>query len=118
MRLFIGIDLPPHIKQSLFNTQLRLIESGVKGYLKPQDSFHITLEFLDELPSESVPLLTQLMEEVVHDKKSFKLHMNKFGAFPSFIKPHTIWIGVGGHLNRLEEIWIFFPYVQKQKSDF
>ena len=105
MRLFIGIDLPPHIKRSLFNIQLQLTKSGVNGSLKALESFHITLEFLGELPPESVPAIDQILKKVMSDKRSFKLHLDKLGAFPSLDRPHTLWVGIGGRVERLEKIW-------------
>jgi len=84
MRLFIGIDLPNHVKQSLFKSQLRLKILGVKGSWKKPDNFHITMEFLGELPSEFVPVLIQILNAVVTEKRIFRLNIDKIGAFPSF----------------------------------
>jgi len=105
MRLFIGIDLPPHIKRSLFNIQLQLTKSGVNGSLKALESFHITLEFLGELPPESVPAVNQILKKVISDKRIFRLHLDRLGAFPSFDRPHTLWVGIGGSVDKLERIW-------------
>lgn len=105
MRLFIGIDLPPHVKRSLFNSQLGLMKLGLKGSWKPPGLFHLTLEFLGELPSEAVPILAQIMKKVTIDRKSFMLRIDGLGAFPSFDKPHTLWAGVSGNLKKLNEMW-------------
>lgn len=105
MRLYIGIDLPPHIKHSLSKSQLRLKKLGVAGAWKIPDYFHITLEFLGELSMESVPALVQIMETVVSCKKEFKLHIESLGAFPSFHRAHTLWAGIGGNTEKLDDIW-------------
>ncbi|MDP4240416.1 MAG: RNA 2',3'-cyclic phosphodiesterase [Bacteroidota bacterium] len=104
MRLYIGIDLPPHIKRALFKFQLRLKKLGVKGAWKASESFHITLEFLGKIPPESIPSIVQLLETVVRDKKMFKLHIDNPGAFPSFHRCHSLWAGVGGHTEELDQI--------------
>jgi 2''-5'' RNA ligase len=105
MRLFIGINLPFFVKQSLFRTQLRLKKLGVKGSWKLPKYFHITLEFLGESPPESVPVISQILRIAISHKKILKLNIDKLGAFPSFNRPHTIWAGVGGDVDKLDEIW-------------
>ena len=105
MRLYIGIDLPPQVKQLLFQFQLRLKGLGVTGGWKAPEYFHITLEFLGELPPESIPMLEQIIEVVISDKKKFKLQIDKLGAFPSFHRPHTLWAGVAGNTTQLDELW-------------
>ncbi len=50
MRLFIGIDLPDSIKQTLFEFQTILKAMGLKGAWKTRESMHITLEFLGDIP--------------------------------------------------------------------
>jgi len=105
MRLYIGIDLPHQVKQMLHQFQLRLKELGVTGAWKVPEYFHITLEFLGELPPESIPVLVQIIEVVISDKKKFKLHIDKPGAFPSFNRPHTLWAGVAGNTAQLDELW-------------
>lgn len=105
MRLYIGINLPPDVKQSLFKSQLQLKKLGVKGSWKVPEDFHITLEFLGELPPESVPALIQIMKAVISEKKTFRLHIDKLGAFPSFHRIQILWAGVGGDLEKLDEIW-------------
>ncbi len=102
MRLYIGLDLPGHIKQSLLKSQARMKKLGVQGKWKAPEYLHITLEFLGELSPESVPALTQLLEEVVKDQKRFRLHIGQLGAFPSFNRAHTLWAGVGGDLDKLQ----------------
>lgn len=117
MRLYIGIDLPPTVKESLFQTQLQLKKLGLKGSWKAPEYLHITLEFLGELPAESVPILSQLIKAVVNDKKVFKLHIDKLGAFPSFQRAHTLWAGVGGHVEKLDELWIAM-HIELEKNGF
>jgi RNA 2',3'-cyclic 3'-phosphodiesterase len=105
MRLFIGIDLPPQIKQSLFKSQLRLKRLGVQGHWKVPEYFHITIEFLGEIPAESLPTLIEIMNDVLRDKKRFKLQIDKPGTFPSFHGGHIVWAGIRGDRKKLDEVW-------------
>lgn len=105
MRLFIGIDLPDTIKQNLFIFQTNLKSMGLNGSWKSKDALHITLEFLGELPPESIPCLTQILKNSITNKKQFRLQVRGLNAFPSFKRPHTLWVGVGGNIKTLLLIW-------------
>jgi RNA 2',3'-cyclic 3'-phosphodiesterase len=105
MRLYIGIDLPPRIKQSLFESQLRFKRLGIQGHWKTPESFHITLEFLGELPAESLPTLIDIMNDVLRDKKKFKLKIDRLGTFPTSHRGQIVWAGISGNRNILDEVW-------------
>lgn len=104
MRLFIGVDLPAEIKQSLieFQSELRLL--GVNGSFKSQDNFHITLEFLGELDDSKVPTINEALLRAASNNKPFALDIVGIGAFPSFKRPHTLWTGVNGSLIELNKL--------------
>lgn len=104
MRLFIGIDLPKDLKQSLLQFQSELRHLGVNGFWKSEDNFHITLEFLGELGSEVIPVITESLISVTGNHKSFKLAIGGLGAFPTFKRPHTLWTSVGGSLDDLNQL--------------
>lgn len=104
MRVYIGVDLPAYVKQSLLESQSQLKELGLKGSWKPAEYFHITLEFLGELSPESIPLLIRIVDTAIAGKKAFRLTIDQFGAFPSFHHPHTLWAGVGGSVRKLNQI--------------
>ena len=48
MRLFIALELPIAIQQTLANTQTQLQNKGVQGRLIPQNQLHCTLAFIGE----------------------------------------------------------------------
>ncbi|BEG98837.1 RNA 2',3'-cyclic phosphodiesterase [Bacteroides sedimenti] len=104
MRVYIGVDLPEYVKQSLYESQFQLKKLGLKGTWKPSEYFHITLEFLGELTPESIPLLTQVIDTAIAGKRAFRLTIDRFGAFPSFHRPHTLWAGVGGSVLKLNQL--------------
>lgn len=104
MRLFVGINLPNEIKQTLLEFQTELRQLGVKGSWKSQENFHITLEFLGELDQNIIPKLTETLSKVARNHKPFKLNIGGLGAFPSMIRPHTLWTGVTGSINELNRL--------------
>jgi RNA 2',3'-cyclic 3'-phosphodiesterase len=104
MRLFIGIDLPEEIKQSLLSLQSELKQLGVDGSWKSQDNFHITLEFLAELDRSSIPIIIESMSSATRNHRPFMLEIGELGAFPSLKRPHTLWSAVGGSLIELNQM--------------
>jgi 2''-5'' RNA ligase len=104
MRLFIGIDLPDEQKQTLLEFQSELRHHGVNGLWKSEENFHITLEFLGELESNTLSIITEILSKGAENHKRFNLNLGGLGAFPSFIRPHTLWTGVGGSLNELQQL--------------
>lgn len=104
MRLFIGVDLPAEIKQALIGFQSELRHLGVTGSWKSEDNLHITLEFLGELDSSLIPVLTQTLIKVANNCRPFELNISGIGAFPSFKRPHTLWTALSGSLTELNRL--------------
>jgi RNA 2',3'-cyclic 3'-phosphodiesterase len=91
-RLFVAIDLPESLRQSLVR-----LDPGIRGvrWLAAQQ-MHLTLSFLGLVAADT--------QEKLHDKLSairwsaFFLPLSGLGAFPAKGRPNIIWIGVGaGH---------------------
>jgi 2'-5' RNA ligase len=83
MRLFVGVDLPIVLKQTLLEFQSELRQLGVYASWKSQENFHLTLEFLGELNFTSIPTLSKVLSKVARNNKTFKLSLGGLGAFPS-----------------------------------
>ncbi|HPT43815.1 MAG TPA: RNA 2',3'-cyclic phosphodiesterase [Paludibacteraceae bacterium] len=105
MKLYIGIELPDEVKDTLFNVQVSLKQLDVKGKWKAPEFLHITLEFLGELPDDVLPLLSQVLKTVAGSNKAFKLQLEAMGSFPSWSRAHTLWVGVDGNLKQLNSLW-------------
>jgi 2'-5' RNA ligase len=104
MRLFIGIELPVELKDSLLQFQSELKSLGVNGYWKSQENFHITLEFLGELERGRIGLIEEVLFKVAKNNPPFKVSLGGIGAFPSFNRPHTLWTTLGGSLEGLNRL--------------
>jgi len=104
MRLFIGIDLPPELKQAMRDLQVELRKLGVEGYWKSPENFHITLEFLGELDPKRVTSLKETLTRVVPSHRPFSLNIAGLGGFPSMRRPHTLWTAVSGNLSELNRL--------------
>ncbi len=105
MRVYIGIDLPDIVKTVLTKYQSELKKHGLEGSWKSPEYLHITLEFLGELPDESISKLSDILLRVASENQIFNMKLNQPGAFPSFNKPHTIWAGMKGDLDKMNKLW-------------
>ncbi|KGP74786.1 2'-5' RNA ligase [Desulfosporosinus sp. Tol-M] len=104
MRLFIGVDLPAEIKQTLLKFQSELRDRGVKGSWKSMNNFHITLEFLGELEPDKLSVLSETLTKAAGNSRPFGLIIGGMGAFPSLKRPHTLWTAVSGSLTELNRL--------------
>lgn len=104
MRLFVGIDLPGQLKEELVKFQSELKQLGVKAFWKSPENFHITLEFLGELESGNVPVISNALNKGAKQSKPYYLKVVGLGAFPSLIRPRVLWTGVNGNLIELNKL--------------
>jgi 2'-5' RNA ligase len=77
MRLFIAIDLAPHLKTPLTRIQSTLRTRGVQGNFTPEENLHLTLAFLGEYPAPESVL--EVMQSVPF--LPFPLILDGLGAF-------------------------------------
>ncbi|HST13147.1 MAG TPA: RNA 2',3'-cyclic phosphodiesterase [Terriglobales bacterium] len=92
MRLFIALDISDEIRQRIG----RFVE-GVSGFASEArwgqlESIHITLKFIGEQPSESIPTLQHQLGEV--HVPPFPLTFSGFGFFPTPKSARVFWIGI------------------------
>lgn len=87
-RLFVGIDLPRHVKE-----QLTRISCGVPGarWLAP-DQMHLTLRFVGEVDGGVFDDVLNALDTV--QAPTFELSLKGVGHFPPRGKPETLWVGV------------------------
>jgi len=104
MRLFVGIDLPDYLKETLVKFQDELQRQGVKAFWKAQDNFHLTLEFLGEVEPGNVSVIHNDLIKAAAQSKSFLLKVVGLGAFPSLLRPRVLWTGIRGNIIELNKL--------------
>lgn len=100
MRLFLAIDLPDSIRQSL----LQLISTGrnLPGIRwLPSEGLHMTLKFLGEVQPETLPQIREKLAPVVSVGTSMIFSLSSGGVFPGEKKPRVFWAGVRGEIDSL-----------------
>ena len=95
MRLFVGIELPDRLTESLADCQPAL--EGIDGVSTADpDGAHLTLSFLGETDPAQVPTIEGVLETAVASTGSdpFSVTFDGVGAFPRRASPRVVWVGV------------------------
>jgi 2'-5' RNA ligase len=122
MRLFAGIPLDVEARAFVAAAVDALKHEGVRARWTPPENWHVTLAFLGDVDSATVPAITAAFNSLsdrdptdrrdpvlgqaslAHDRKPvlgqaslapFSLHLSTVGAFPNPQRPRVLW--VGGH---------------------
>lgn len=88
-RLFLSIDLPDYVKESLVN----LREDALRGFhWVPWERLHLTLKFIGDVPGQFQDKIEEAIDPI--EVKPFLLPIEGLGCFPPKGKPHAIWAGL------------------------
>ncbi len=103
LRLFIAIQLPDPIRDSIAQVQTGLRRIDGKGLVRwtAVDSIHLTLKFLGETPADRRTEIEPALCQAVASHKSFALALDGVGSFIRRGAPEIVWAGVGGDLGAL-----------------
>lgn len=93
MRLFIAINLPPDLRQRLWEAAEPLRTAGYPVRWVAPDGVHLTLKFLGEVKPDREPQVVAAIGLAVQGAKRFTLSVGGFGAFPSLSRPRVVWAG-------------------------
>ncbi|WP_298273169.1 RNA 2',3'-cyclic phosphodiesterase [Geobacter sp.] len=99
MRLFVAIDLPDEVKQSV-----AALCQGVPGVRwLPPEQLHLTLRFIGEVDDAVAGIIRRGLAEIT--SPPFPLSLRGVGCFPSPRRPRVLWVGLNGNepLKRLQQ---------------
>lgn len=95
-RLFIGIDLPPGLKESIA-LLIREARGGERDrrirWVAPAKQ-HLTLKFLGETDDEKIPGILGAMAEAAQPVLAEPLEIRSAGVFPDTRRPRVLWLDV------------------------
>ena len=96
MRLFVGIEIPPSVKD-----QISLWWEEVRGHLDPDlwrpvapHLWHMTLAFYGDVSGREADDLSEALAECAHNSTAMTLKTGGYGLFPKPSKPRVFWAGV------------------------
>ena len=101
-RLFVAIDLPEAVRESLGRLQAELRARDLTGlrWTRPE-GIHLTLKFLGETPAESLPAIQDALARAVAGASRFQLALGAPGTFGNRRGPRVLWVDVGGDIEPL-----------------
>ncbi|HDQ23042.1 MAG TPA: RNA 2',3'-cyclic phosphodiesterase [Candidatus Uhrbacteria bacterium] len=92
-RLFLAINLPPEIKEEIFNLALKLKKLNKNKPIKwvEKDNFHLTLHFLGSVPEEKISTINQALAPIVANFPTLNFALSdSINAFPDSNNPKVI----------------------------
>lgn len=102
LRLFISVELPEAVRDSIGQAVRALQRSGVSGvrWVRPE-SVHLTLQFLGDTPENKMEAIAQAMGQAAQGVPPFELGVQGAGAFPNMRSPRVVWLGLNGQVETL-----------------
>lgn len=97
VRAFVAIELPSSVKSALSQLQdnLKRSEHASVKWVNT-GSIHLTLKFLGNIATETIPELTKVLSEAARGITSFHLELGEMGVFPNLRAPRVVWVGLRG----------------------
>lgn len=104
-RLFIAIELPDAIRESVVDVQDRLRKAfrftACTPAWTPSDTLHLTLRFLGDVSAELVPLVVEGLLPIAAATEAPRMRAMGLGVFPDWKRPRVLWTGVRDKNERL-----------------
>lgn len=98
-RLFIAVDLSIRVVERLANLQTQLdgrLDDGVRVKWTEPQNIHLTLKFLGDTDDALVPMLRDVLSNLVGPLFPFEVESRGIGCFPRPDKPRILWAGFDG----------------------
>ena len=105
LRLFVAIDLPEDVRESLGRLQAGLRRTDLTGlrWTRPE-GVHLTLKFLGETPAAEVAAIEGALARAVRGVPAFRLALGAPGTFGGRRGPRVLWVDVEGELAPLQRL--------------
>ena len=98
IRLFIAINLPQGIKDRIEDCRRKLasrLDARSVRWTR-SEQLHITLKFIGYLSEDSVPQITDALNEACNGTGALRLNAQGLGCFPRVRSPRVLWVGIAG----------------------
>lgn len=94
MRLFIAIDLPEELKNTIADIQRGFRPADFDLAPVPPENLHLTLMFLGEVGEDNLPGVEGTIQAITKNTAPFRIDIERIGYFtsPSYIR--VIWVGI------------------------
>jgi 2'-5' RNA ligase len=93
VRLFVAINLPADERARLYRATADLRGGGHPARWVREAQLHLTMKFIGQVRDEEVPPIDTAVGKAAAAGRSFRLHLEGIGGFPSLRAPRVIWLG-------------------------
>ena len=100
MRVFIGIEIPEHVREGLGEVERELGTTTTTARWVATESAHLTLKFLGEITEQRAEEVHQAMSGLTW--KPIQITVKGIGFFPGSRSPRVFWAGL--HAPTLEAL--------------
>lgn len=102
MRVFIAIDLPPDLKEKIFEVSQKIVKQFPLR-LVAKENLHLTLVFLGERNREEAEKIKKAVADAISGYGKIFLTVENLEFFPQG-KPRGIWFKIGGETEKLKQL--------------
>ncbi|MCL4270932.1 MAG: RNA 2',3'-cyclic phosphodiesterase [Anaerolineales bacterium] len=96
IRVFIAVDLPPAIQESVEKQTASLRRKLGDDLIRwvPAKNMHLTLKFIGNIAASHLDFLKQMLIQSVNSQRQFDLQIGGIGSFPNLKRPRVLWVGI------------------------
>lgn len=96
IRVFIAVDLPPAIQESVEKQTAPLRRTLGDDLIRwvPAQNMHLTLKFIGNIATSHLDFLKQMLTQSVNSQRQFDLQVGGIGSFPNLKRPRVLWVGI------------------------
>jgi RNA 2',3'-cyclic 3'-phosphodiesterase len=105
IRAFLAIELHDDLRPGLAQVQGELKKSRADVRWVPVDNIHLTLKFFGNVPDDEIEALAQAARQAAGEGPPLQLQATVAGAFPSPQAPRVVWLGLGGDVIPLTQLF-------------
>jgi 2'-5' RNA ligase len=102
---FLAIELPEDLRVGLAQVQEELKRSRADVRWVAPGNIHLTLKFFGNVPDDEIEALAQTAREAAAETAPLQLQATGVGAFPSPNAPRVVWLGLGGDIIPLTQLF-------------
>jgi len=105
-RLFIAINLPDDLLETLRTTQ-RHLQRKLAAYplrWSRPEGVHLTLKFLGDTDPARIQAIATALNRIAVKHAPFELPVGGLGVFPNARRPNVLWVGVNDETHRLRHL--------------
>ncbi len=104
IRLFVAMELPEFVKESLSRLQKEIRQSGFPAKWSAAENIHLTLTFLGDTPASRLDDIERQLANAAAGFPPISVWAAGLSVFPGVKRPRVLWTGVRGETDRLSRL--------------